>query len=58
MNHDLDKYKKTNEDEYTHLFQAVWRTSKYQGVLRKLTAGEFESYNQRAEFIEENDEVE
>lgn len=55
---DLDKYKKTNEDEYTHLFQAVWRTSKYQGVLRKLTAGEFEAYNQRAEFIEENDEVE
>lgn len=57
-NGDLDKYKKTNEDEYTHLFQAVWRTSKYQGVLRKLTAGEFEAYNQRAEFIEENDEVE
>lgn len=56
-NGDLDKFKKTNEDEYTHLLQAVWRTSKYQTVLRKLTAGELEAYNNRAEYIEENDEV-
>lgn len=56
-NGDLDKYKKTNEDEYTHLLQAVWRTSKYQTILRKLTAGELEVYNSRAEFIEENDDI-
>lgn len=55
---DLDKFKKENEDEYTHLFQSIWKGSKYEGKLRELTPEEFESYNKRAEFIEENDEVE
>lgn len=54
---ELDKYKKTNEDEYTHLLQSVWRISKYEGKLRELTPEEFEAYNERAEFIEESDEV-
>lgn len=55
---DLDKFKKVNEDEYTHLLQAVWKSSKYESKLRPLTASELELYNKRAEFIEENDEVE
>lgn len=49
-----DSFARVIEDEYTHLLQAVWRTSKYQTVLRKLTAGELEAYNNRAEFIEES----
>lgn len=55
---DLDEFKKENEDEYTHLLQAVWRTSKYESKLRQLTPEEFEVYNERAKFIEENDEME
>lgn len=55
---DLDKFKKENEDEYTHLFQSIWKGSKYEGKLRELTPEEFEEYNERAKFIEENDEVE
>ena len=54
---DLDKFKKENEDEYTHLFQSIWKGSKYEGKLRELSPEEFEEYNKRAEFIEENDEV-
>lgn len=55
---DLDRFKKENEDEYTHLFQSIWKGSKYEGKLRELSPEEFEAYNNRAEFIEENDEVE
>lgn len=55
---DLDEFKKENEDEYTHLLQAVWRTSKYESKLRQLTPEEFEVYNERAKFIEENDKME
>lgn len=55
---DLDKFKKENEDEYTHLFQSIWKGSKYAGKLRELSPEEFEEYNERAKFIEENDEVE
>lgn len=54
----LDEFKEENEDEYTHLLQSVWRTSKYESKLRQLTAEEFEAYNERARFIEESDEVE
>ena len=55
---DLDEFKKENEDEYTHLLQAVWRSSKYESKLRQLTPEEFEVYNERAKFIEENDKME
>lgn len=55
-NGDLDEFKKVNEDEYTHLFQSIWKGSKYQGVLRELTSEEFKVYNHRAEFIEENED--
>jgi len=55
---DLDKFKEINEDEYTHLLQSVWRGSGYDSKLRPLIASELELYNKRAEFIEENDEVE
>lgn len=54
---DLDEFKEENEDEYTHLLQAVWRNSRYESKLRELTPEEFEAYNERAKFIEENDEV-
>lgn len=55
---DLDKFKKVNEDEYTHLLQAVWKSSRYDSKLRELTSEEIEKYNQRAKFIEENDNEE
>ncbi len=55
---ELDRFKKENEDEYTHLLQSVWRGSGYESKLRELTQLEFEKYNERAKFIEENDEVE
>ena len=53
---ELDKFKKVNEDEYTHLLQAVWKSSRYDSKLRELTSEEIEKYNQRAKFIEENDD--
>ena len=50
---ELDKFKETNEDEYTHLLQSVWRGSGYDSKLRELSQAEFELYNERAKFIEE-----
>lgn len=55
---DLDKYKKQDDTEYTHLLTSVWQTSKYENMLRELTVEEFEEFNKRALFIEENDKVE
>ena len=55
---DLDRFKKVNEDEYTHLLQSVWRGSGYDSKLRELTQAELELYNERAKFLEESDEVE
>ena len=52
---ELDEFKKINEDEYTHLLQSIWKSSKYESKLRALTPEEFEEYNQRAKFIEESD---
>lgn len=54
----LDRFKKENEDEYTHLLQSVWKGSTYDSKLRELTQEEMEMYNERAEYIEESDEVE
>lgn len=56
-NGELDKFKEVNEDEYTHLLQSVWRNTKYDSKLRELSEAEIELYNERAKFIEENDEV-
>lgn len=53
---DLDMFKKVNEDEYTHLLQAVWKGSGYDSKMRELTPEEFESFNERARFIEEDEE--
>lgn len=55
---DLDKYKKQDENEYTHLLTSVWKTSKYENMLRELTVEEFEEYNTKAKHIEEDDDVE
>ncbi|MEK5081189.1 protein rep [Solibacillus sp. FSL W7-1436] len=57
-NGELDKYKKKDENEYTHLLTSVWKTSKYENMLRELTVEEFEEYNTKAKFIEQADEVE
>lgn len=51
---ELDQYKKPDENEYTHLLTSVWQTSKYDNMLRQLTVKEFEEYNKKAEFIENN----
>jgi plasmid rolling circle replication initiator protein Rep len=55
---ELDKYKKKDENEYTHLLQSFWKTSKYENVLRALSKEELEEYNQRAKYIEEDNDVE
>lgn len=54
---ELDDFKKVNEDEYTHLLQAVWKGSGYDSKLRELSSEEIELYNERAKNIEESDEV-
>lgn len=54
---ELDKYKEKDENEYTHLLTSVWKTSKYENVLRELTVAEMELYNAKAKYIEENSEV-
>lgn len=56
-NGELDRFKKVNEDEYTHLIQSVWRSSKYDNMLRELTPEEFKEYNRRAKSIDESNEV-
>ena len=57
-NGELDRFKKENEDEYTHLLQSVWKGSTYGSKLRELSQEEMEMYNERARFIDESDEVE
>ena len=54
---ELDKYKEKDESEYTHILTSIWKTSKYENVLRELTVTEMEVYNEKARLIEENDEV-
>lgn len=54
---ELDKYKKQDDTEYTHLLTSVWRTSKYENMLRELSVEEMGEYNAKANHIEENDEV-
>lgn len=55
---ELDKYKKKDENYYTHLLQSFWKISKYESVLRTLSKEELEEYNQQAKYIEENNDVE
>lgn len=54
---DLDSYKKTDENEYTHLLTSVWKKSNYENVLRELTIEEFMEYNAKAKFIEQADDI-
>lgn len=56
-NGDLDKYKKTDDEEYTHMMRSIWQGSGYENKLRKLTTEEYKQYNSRAQFIEENEGV-
>lgn len=53
-NGELDKYKKQDDTEYTHLLTSVWNISKYENMLRELTVEEFEEFNQQARSIEED----
>lgn len=55
---ELDRFKKQDETVYTHLLKSIWNNSKYENGLRELTPEEFEEFNKRALFIEENDKVE
>ena len=57
-NGELDRFKKENEDVYTHLLRSLWKGSKYESVLKKLSPEEFEKFNKQAEHIEESEEVE
>lgn len=54
---ELDKYKEQDDTKYTHLLTSVWKKSKYENVLRELTIEEIAEYNEKARFIEENNEV-
>lgn len=54
---ELDEFKKTNDEEYTHLLQSVWKGSGYDSKLRELSPREMEIYNERAKFIEEEDDI-
>jgi len=57
-NGELDKYKKLDETEYTHMLTSVWKTSKYENMLRELTVEEYAEFNEKARRIEESDDVE
>ena len=52
---DLDQFKQSDENVYTHLLRSLWKGAKYDSKLRKLSPEEFEEFNQRAEYIEEKD---
>lgn len=56
-NGELDRFKKQDETVYTHMLKSLWNNSKYENILRELSPEEFEEFNKRALFIEE-DEVE
>lgn len=57
-NGELDRFKKQDEAVYTHLLKSLWKGSSYENKLQELSPVEFEEFNKRALFIEENDEVE
>lgn len=54
---ELDKYKKVDENEYTHMLRSIWMGSGFESKLRKITAEEYQEFNKRAQFIEENEGV-
>lgn len=53
----LDHYKEKDENVYTHLLKSIWKGSNYESRLRELSPEEFESYNDRALLIEEDDDI-
>ncbi len=57
-NGELDIFKEKDETEYTHMLTSLWKTSRYENMMRELTVEEFEEFNKKAEFIEEDDDVE
>lgn len=57
-NGELDRFKKQDESVYTHLLKSLWKGSNYENKLKELSPVEFEEFNKRALYIEENDEVE
>lgn len=57
-NGELDRFKKQDEAFYTHLLKSLWKGSNYENKLQELSTVEFEEFNKRASYIEENDEIE
>lgn len=56
-NGDLDRFKKQDEEVYTHLLRAIWKGSKYDSKMRELSPEEFEEFNKRALFIDESEDL-
>lgn len=52
----LDNFKKINDDVYTHLLRSIWQGSKYENKLRELSPEEFEKFNDRALFLDDEEE--
>jgi len=55
---ELDRFKNTDENYYTHMLDSVWRTSRYESTIRKLTENELNEFNNVAKKIEDNDLIE
>lgn len=54
----LDEFKQADETLYTHLLRSVWQSSNYENTIRELTEEEFQKYNERALFLEEDNSIE
>ncbi|WP_249646150.1 protein rep [Lysinibacillus sp. D3C2_S12] len=57
-NGDLDNFKKQDETVYTHLLKSLWAGSSYENKLRELTPEEFQEFNKRALYIDEDEDIE
>lgn len=54
-NKELEKYQDKDETNYTHLLTSIWKTSKYENMLRELSVNEILEYNKQAKKIEEQE---
>jgi len=54
---ELDEFKEKDENEYTHMLQAIWAKTKYLTELRELTEYEMASLN-KPKHVEEVDNIE
>lgn len=56
-NGELDKYKESDENIYTHLLTSLWSNSKYVNSLRELTESELVELNKK-NYVEESENIE